>query len=80
MILSTSREEDVLATPFEEAILNAHEFAAGMAALGIVHDLVKKSTTEMTGSTDIAVSLEAKSSIQALTLIAATQAVVGISA
>ena len=29
-------------TPLEEAILNAQEFGASLAALAIVHDLVKK--------------------------------------
>ena len=75
-------------TPMEEAILNAHEFAAGMAALGIVHDLVKKSTADLTGSTDLALPLDvriqarqdANAAIQMLSLIATTQAVVGISA
>ena len=33
--------EDI--TPLEEAVLNAHEFAAGLASMGIVHDMVQRS-------------------------------------
>jgi hypothetical protein len=78
----------MIATPFEQAILNAYDFAAGMAALALVQDLVERSQTEMTGFTDqemtsaarIAAYKDITDANNALSLIASTQAVAGISA
>jgi hypothetical protein len=76
------------ATLFEQAILNAYEFSTGMAALALVQDLVERSQTEMTGFTDeeitstarIAAYKDVNDANNALSLIASTQAVAGISA
>jgi hypothetical protein len=75
-------------TPLEDAVLRAHDFAIGLATVGAVQDMIKRS--EESGRTardrtkNLAVRTEAmKKSRQAnfeLNLIASARAVLGISA
>ena len=78
--------EDI--TPLEEAILNAHEFAAGLASMAIVHDMVQRSEESSKAVRDRELPREIRAQAlndgrecnQALNLVASARALVGISA
>jgi hypothetical protein len=84
----TTKENNMTITPLEDAVLRAHDFAIGLATVGAVQDMIKRS--EESGRTardrtkNLAVRTEAmKKSRQAnfeLNLIASARAVLGISA
>ncbi len=68
-------------TPFEEAILRAQDLAAGLALSQKILELAEESLDEFDCQTEVERSeLDAECSTMALSLIAATQAVCGISA
>jgi len=79
-------------TPLEEATLNAHEFCASLAALAIVHDLVKKNDDLRLKKRDVPISgqtmterkaliTEIRRNNQALSIVAQLQEMqLGISA
>jgi len=86
MITTEANMEDI--TPLEEAILNAHEFAAGLASMAIVHDMVQRSEESSKAVRDRELPREIRAQAlkdgrecnQALNLVASARALVGISA
>ena len=75
-------------TPIEAAALNAYDFAIGLAAIAMVQELIKQGDEALIGFQDssqpFAVRTEAlksgREANQQLALVAAAQAVCGISA
>ncbi len=78
--------EDI--TPLEEAVLNAHEFAAGLASMAIVNDMVQRSEESSKALCDrdlpreirVQALKDSRECNQALNLVAEARALCGISA
>ena len=86
MITTEANVDDI--TPLEEAIINAHEFAAGLASAAIINDMVLRSeeSTKAIFDRDLPQDVRAQAlkdrreCNQALNLVASAQALIGISA
>jgi len=79
-------ENDI--TPLEEAVINAQDFAAGLASMALVHDMILRSEEYNTAMKDrelphevrVQALKDSRHCNQTLNLVATARAVMGISA
>jgi len=75
-------------TPLEIAALNAYDFAVGLGVMGLIQDLVKQGDEAKIGMSDRSLPDEVRAEAirsgrganQQLTIVAAAQAAIGITA